>query len=153
MWRRVQRRMALVSAPTLADYVALLREQESEIDALYHDLLIRVTSFFRDPAAFTALQEKVFPALMKERRDGSPIRIWIAGCSTGEEVYSLAIVLVEFLGDRAGKTQIKILATDINETALERRAGRELYRQHRTRRLARAPAAVLHAGEREVSSQ
>ena len=91
-----------------------------EVSALYQDMLIRVTNFFRDPHAFEFLQQRVFPALIQDRPTDLPIRLWIAGCSTGEEVYSLAIALLETMGDKANTTPIKILASDINESALER---------------------------------
>src|SRR5690606_31331561 len=86
---------------------------------LYQDFLIRVTSFFRDPEVFEALRRGIFPALIRERPPEAPIRLWVAGCSTGEEVYSLAIALLESLGVAANVTPIKILATDVNEQALE----------------------------------
>jgi two-component system CheB/CheR fusion protein len=122
--RRIRRRMNLRGIERVADYFKLLQDDAGEAQALYQDLLIRVTSFFRDPDTFLALQSLVFPQLMHERRPDKPLRIWVAGCSTGEEVYSIAISFLEFLGDRAGSTPIKILATDISDTALEKaRAG------------------------------
>jgi two-component system CheB/CheR fusion protein len=124
MRRRIQRRMALVGASSLSDYIALLKDKPAEVTDLYRDFLIQVTSFFRDPEAFTALQQKVLPRIIRDRPPDSPLRIWVAGCSTGEEVYSLAIALMESLGDMAANTFVKILATDISEAALERaRAG------------------------------
>jgi two-component system CheB/CheR fusion protein len=123
--RRIQRRMTLSDVASVANYIALLEDKPTEIHALFQDLLIRVTSFFRDPSAFAALSHTVFPSLTQNREPGSPIRLWVAGCSTGEEVYSLAISLLEFLGDMVSNTPIKILATDVNEAALEHaRAGR-----------------------------
>ncbi|HVS37544.1 MAG TPA: chemotaxis protein CheB [Gemmataceae bacterium] len=122
--RRIRRRMALRGLEASADYLRLLQEDGAEKQNLYQDLLISVTRFFRDEEIFEALKKTVFPALVKERSPNSPIRIWTAGCSTGEEVYSLAIALLEFLGDRVVSFPIKILATDVNEQALERaRAG------------------------------
>ena len=122
--RRVRRRMALTGAGSFDDYIGLLEERLAEVQALHHDFLIRVTSFFRDPAVFAALTADVFPALVRDRPAGNPLRVWVAGCSTGEEVYSVAITLLESLGDLAGNTPVKILATDISEPALERaRAG------------------------------
>jgi two-component system CheB/CheR fusion protein len=122
--RRLLRRMALRSMEDVRDYLNLLREDPVELHNLYQDFLIRVTQFFRDPEAFEALKDKVFPALVRCRPTGQPIRIWSAGCSTGEEVYSLAIVLLEYLETQPEMLPIKILATDLNEAALEKaRAG------------------------------
>ena len=117
--RRIRRRMALCHVEDLGGYVETLEGDSSEVEALYHDFLIRVTSFFRDPEAFEALKQKVIPNLIRNRQPKVPIRIWSAGCATGEEVYSLAICLIEALGDMAGNTPIKILATDVNESYLE----------------------------------
>ena len=101
-----------------------MRGDDAEVQALYQDLLIRVTQFFRDAEAFEALKEQVFPAIVDGRSLASAVRIWVAGCSTGEEVYSLAISVLEYLEGRAADVGIKILATDLNENALEKaRAG------------------------------
>jgi two-component system, chemotaxis family, CheB/CheR fusion protein len=122
--RRILRRMALRGLENPLDYLRLLRDDAAELHNLYQDFLIRVTQFFRDSDAFDALKEQVFPAVVKGRAANSPIRIWVAGCSTGEEVYSLAIVLKEYLEAQAASIPIKILATDLNEQALEKaRAG------------------------------
>jgi two-component system CheB/CheR fusion protein len=122
--RRILRRMALSRLKSVEAYVQLLREKDAEIDALYHDLLITVTNFFRDPAMFTALTNKVLPALLKDRRSNDPLRIWIPCCATGEEAVSFAITLLEFLGDKALTIPVQIFATDLNERAIEKaRAG------------------------------
>jgi two-component system CheB/CheR fusion protein len=121
--RRIQRRMALRDCHNLDEYLRLLRKDHEELNHLYQDLLIRVTQFFRDPEAFEALKETVFPALVQDRPQNRPIRLWVVGCSTGEEVYSLAMTLLEFLNGRPAPQPIKILATDLNETALERARG------------------------------
>ena len=122
--RRIQRRMALRGLERMDAYVGLLKHDATELQHLYQDFLIRVTQFFRDPEAFEALKDKVFPAMVQGRAAGMPIRIWVVGCSTGEEVYSIAICLLEYLGGRPDEAGIKILATDINEAALDRaRAG------------------------------
>jgi two-component system, chemotaxis family, CheB/CheR fusion protein len=118
--RRIQRRMALRDCQSLRDYLRLLRQDREELNSLYQDLLIRVTQFFRDPEAFDALKLQVFPALVKGRSATRPLRIWVAGCSTGEEVYSLAIALLEFMDSLPQRLPIKILATDLNEAALEK---------------------------------
>jgi two-component system CheB/CheR fusion protein len=116
--RRIQRRLILHRMDRLEDYLAYAQEHPAELHALHRDLLINVTRFFRDPDAFEALTTAAFPAMMENRSADVPIRIWVPGCATGEEVYSLAIRLLEFLGDRAGDTAIKIFATDISEPAL-----------------------------------
>jgi two-component system CheB/CheR fusion protein len=122
--RRILRRMALRNLNEPRDYLEVLKADAAEVQNLFQDFLIRVTQFFRDPEAFTALKEKVFPALINDRPPGSVVRIWVAGCSTGEEVYSLAICLLEYLDTRHEAPAIKILATDLNEATLEKaRAG------------------------------
>lgn len=122
--RRILRRMALRSLQSPADYLAVLQTDAGEVQHLFQDFLIRVTQFFRDPEAFEVLKETVFPALVQGRPPGSVVRVWVAGCATGEEVYSLAMSLLEFLDGRAEGVGVKILATDLNEAALERaRAG------------------------------
>ncbi len=118
--RRIKRRMVLHQLEKMADYVMYLQKQPGELDALFQDLLINVTSFFRDPETFEALQREVFPTLMEKRSAEQPLRIWVPGCSTGEEVYSLAIALLEFLGDRAGNFPIQIFASDIDNKAIDK---------------------------------
>jgi two-component system CheB/CheR fusion protein len=112
--------MALRGLQKIEDYLAVLRDDPAERHNLYQDFLIRVTQFFRDHEAFEALKLKVFPTLANDRPANLPIRIWVPGCSTGEEVYSLAIALLEFLSDRTDPPTIKILATDLSEAALQR---------------------------------
>jgi two-component system CheB/CheR fusion protein len=122
--RRVLRRMALRNLKDPKEYLSTLRGEDAEVQSLYQDFLIRVTQFFRDPEAFEVLKACVFPAIVDGRPPGSPVRIWVAGCSTGEEVYSLAITLLEYLEGRTENVLIKILATDLNDLALEKaRAG------------------------------
>jgi two-component system CheB/CheR fusion protein len=122
--RRIQRRMALLGRENIVEYLAQVRDDSAELQHLFQDFLIRVTQFFREPDAFETLKERVFPQLIAGRPPDSPIRIWVAGCSTGEEVYSLAIVLVEYLSLFSRPHAIKILATDLNEAALDKaRAG------------------------------
>jgi two-component system CheB/CheR fusion protein len=119
--RRVARRMALHKIEQLRDYVALLQRDKSEVKALYQDLLINVTSFFRDAQAFEALKSVVYQELLKLRGSGSaPIRVWVPGCSTGEEAYSHAISLVEFLGEERAEVPIQIFGTDLSEGAIQR---------------------------------
>jgi two-component system, chemotaxis family, CheB/CheR fusion protein len=104
----------------LADYAQYLRENPAEIKALYQEILIHVTSFFRDPEAFQQLKKLAFPTIIHNKSAKIPIRIWVAGCSTGEEVYSIAICLLEFLSDRVPLPTIQIFATDISEAAIRK---------------------------------
>jgi two-component system, chemotaxis family, CheB/CheR fusion protein len=116
--RRIQRRLVLHRLDRLEDYVAFVREHPDELQDLHQDLLIHVTRFFRDPEVFEALASQVFPALVHDRPPEVPIRMWVPGCSSGEEVYSLGISLLEALGDRADSTPIKLFATDLSEPTL-----------------------------------
>jgi two-component system, chemotaxis family, CheB/CheR fusion protein len=117
--RRLQRRMVLHKLTSLDQYVKLLEENPAEVDQLYQDVLIHVTRFFREPDSFAALVEHVFPNLVEDRDHERPIRIWVPGCSTGEEPYSIAIALLEHLGDRAGSVSVQIFATDVSEMAID----------------------------------
>jgi two-component system, chemotaxis family, CheB/CheR fusion protein len=117
--RRILRRMVLYRLESIEDYVIYLREHPEEVQALYEDILIHVTSFFRDPISFEVLQAKVFPTIAN-KSPAVPIRIWVAGCSTGEEAYSIAICLLEFLDTQAIRPPIQIYATDISDWAIER---------------------------------
>jgi two-component system CheB/CheR fusion protein len=119
--RRVARRMALHKIESLAEYVRLLTKDRQELDALYQDLLINVTSFFRDPAAFEALKTVVYPELLKLRQNSAvPIRIWVPGCSTGEETYSHAITLMEYLAEERVEAAVQIFGTDLSDIAIQR---------------------------------
>ncbi len=118
--RRIKRRMVVHKLQELQDYLTLLESNPSELDQLYQDILIHVTGFFRDPQVFEALKATVFPILLKDRRADLPVRIWVPGCSTGEEAYSIGIALLEYLGDSAPTYEIQIFATDISESALEK---------------------------------
>ena len=116
--RRIQRRMVLLHIDNLAQYVTYLSDHQDEVDALYQDVLIGVTSFFRDPSTFQTLEHEIMPRLMAAKATGSPIRVWVPGCSTGEEVYSLAICLLEFLTARSLPTSIQMFGTDLNAKAI-----------------------------------
>lgn len=118
--RRILRRMVLYQIERLEDYVTYLENHPAEVQALYEDVLINVTSFMRDPEAFDALKSKVFPIITKDKSAALPIRIWVAGCATGEEAYSIAICLLEFLETQPIKPPIQIYATDISESAIEK---------------------------------
>ncbi len=118
--RRIMRRMALNKLKNLEEYAQLLKENKQEVDALYQDLLITVTDFFRDAQMYQALTAKVLPSLLKGRKSSDPIRVWIPGCATGEEAVSFAIILLEYLGEKALTTPMQIFATDLNEKAIEK---------------------------------
>jgi two-component system CheB/CheR fusion protein len=118
--RRIARRMALHRIEQLSDYLDLLRNDRNEQDTLFQDLLIPVTSFFRDPKTFETLSENIFPAIFKNKSTDEPARFWIAGCSTGEEVYSIAICLHEFLGNTFSGRRIQIFASDISGIAVKK---------------------------------
>jgi len=122
--RRITRRMFLRKIDKLEAYLQYLRRHRDEVEALFNDVLINVTSFFREPDSFEALKTVAFPAIMAQKDANVPIRIWVPGCSTGEEVYSIAIILLESLGEKAPNTQIQIFATDLSEGIISKaRAG------------------------------
>jgi two-component system CheB/CheR fusion protein len=122
--RRILRRMVLKKFDSLPNYLAYIQQNPGELDALFQDLLINVTSFFRDAQLFRALNRSVFPKILKKRGTREPVRVWVPGCSTGEEVYSLAISFFELeRKDHSSKT-IQIFGTDVSEGVLARaRAG------------------------------
>jgi two-component system CheB/CheR fusion protein len=123
--RRLQRRMALQKLTQLSQYVRFLQETPAEVLRLYQDVLIHVTRFFREPESFDALREHVFPQIVANRRGDAPIRVWVCGCATGEEAYSVAIALLEFMGEPSRAVPIQIFATDVSENAIEHaRVGR-----------------------------
>lgn len=117
--RRIARRMALLRIEKPQDYVTYLQENPAEAQSLYQDILIKVTEFFRDPGAFEALKQEVFPQIVESRSPEAPIRVWVPGCATGEEAYSITISLLEFLENVAVRHPIQIFATDISEADLE----------------------------------
>ncbi|NKE47771.1 PAS domain-containing protein [Roseomonas frigidaquae] len=117
-FRRVQRRIHVLRLPGLDAYTARLRVDAEEARHLFQDLLIGVTSFFRDPDAFSALGDNVIPQLFKDRGPEEVVRVWVPGCATGEEAYSLAILLREQMEAHPGGPRAQIFATDIDEAAL-----------------------------------
>ncbi len=120
--RRIERRMGLHQIDKLPNYVRFLRENPKELDLLFKELLIGVTSFFRDPPAWDHLKAKVLPALLAAHPDGGTIRAWVPGCSTGEEAYSLAMVLKEVIDERKDSPalNVQVFATDLDREAIER---------------------------------
>ena len=118
--RRIHRRMVLRKIDSLKEYSALLRAEVPEVKELFSDILIHVTGFFRDLGVFQALKKKLFPRIIKNKPPDEPIRIWVPGCSTGEEVYSIAITLTELMSERKLDNPVHIFGTDIHDTALEK---------------------------------
>jgi two-component system CheB/CheR fusion protein len=116
--RRIEHRMAALHIERLVDYANYLGTRQEEVEALYQDVLIHVTSFFRDPETFDSLRRLAFPEMVKHHSPGNALRVWVPGCSTGEEAYSLAICLLEFLEERSLTLPIQIFATDINPRTL-----------------------------------
>ena len=125
--RRIERRVQLARADDLDEYVDRLSRERDELDVLYRDLLIGVTRFFRNEEAFALLEERVLPELVQRVPRGTPFRVWVAACATGEEVYSLAILLHE-LTRKIGDRPVKIFATDVHRGSLEV-ATRALYEE------------------------
>jgi two-component system CheB/CheR fusion protein len=119
--RRIERRLALARSQNIDEYLARLQSERAELDALYHDLLIGVTRFFRDPEAFELLEQRILPELMTREPRTAPLRLWVAGCATGEEAYSLAIILQDLMA-RYGERPVKIFATDVHRMSLDRAA-------------------------------
>jgi two-component system, chemotaxis family, CheB/CheR fusion protein len=117
--RRLGRRMALRHVDDLQAYLGLLQAEPGEVRSLYEDALIHVTSFFRDAELFESLATRVFPQILKGKADGAPIRLWVTGCSTGEEVYSLGIALLEYMAG-SHNHPIQIFGSDVSEKAIEK---------------------------------
>lgn len=119
--RRIARRMVVQKKKHLKEYLAYLEVNPDEIKSLFTDILINVTEFFRNPKAFAQLKPKILSEIMEKREPNSPIRIWVIGCSTGEEAYSVAISLLEFIGESESMKQpIQVFATDISELAIQK---------------------------------
>jgi two-component system, chemotaxis family, CheB/CheR fusion protein len=118
--RRIHRRMALHRLERIKQYATFVRNTPREIQELFNDLLINVTRFFRDDRAFVALKKKFVPALLKAKGRRGDFRAWVPGCATGEEVYSLAITILEALGPATASMRVQIFGTDLSESAIER---------------------------------
>jgi two-component system, chemotaxis family, CheB/CheR fusion protein len=117
--RRILRRMVLHKLETVGSYLKCLEADPSEVEALYRDLLINVTSFFREPDTFEYLKSDVIPDILLHRRGDMPIRVWVPGCATGEEAYSIAILLLESRQSPAGTPPVQIFASDISKQAIQ----------------------------------
>ena len=122
--------MAIKNIKSVDEYVHYLEQKPAEVEALFHDLLIGVTSFFRNPAAFEALQKKVIPHLFTGKHPDSAIRIWVPGCSTGEEAYSIGILLQEQMEMLKQIFKVQIFATDIDRKAIEKARSGVFPRHH-----------------------
>ncbi len=116
--RRIMRRFALSNKPTLNQYVTLLNSDKNELENLFRDVLIPVTSFFRDAKIFATIKEQILPSLILENSSSLPVRVWIAGCSTGEEAYSLAILIQDYLEKIGSKRTIQIFASDLSSNSI-----------------------------------
>jgi two-component system, chemotaxis family, CheB/CheR fusion protein len=118
--RRLRRRMVMHKIEALEEYVDFLQGNRDEVMALYEDLLINVTEFFRDPKTFEFLRSDIFPELLKDRAPDAPIRVWVAGCSTGEEAYSLAMSLLDYLDEQHANNPVQMFGTDLSEVAISK---------------------------------
>ena len=118
--RRIERRMALHRIERLGHYAKFLNNNATEISELFNDLLINVTRFFRDENVFKVLRKRFIPALIKQKHGKGDLRLWVPGCATGEEVYSLAICILETLGSDMAKVRMQIFGTDLSESAIDR---------------------------------
>ncbi len=119
LFHRIARRMHVLRIGALIEYEAVLKREPEQIDLLLEDMLIGVTHFFRDPEAFGALEQAVIPGLFEDKTPADQVRVWVAGCSTGEEAYSIAIPLAEHAARLANPPRLQIFATDIDQRALE----------------------------------
>ncbi|MEI9976221.1 MAG: CheR family methyltransferase [Ignavibacteriota bacterium] len=149
--RRIKRRMTLRGFATLEAYTRDLEQNREEANALCENCFITVTAFFREPAVFEELKRMVFPALVENRSPEDPIRIWVPGCATGEEAYSIAISLKEFLSETKLSFPIEIFATDLSETAIEKAPRRHVHGWNVGARLGAAAGALLSALGARVS--
>ena len=127
--RRIKRRLVVHRLETIREYLEYVREHPAEVDELFRDILIHVTGFFRDPGVFEALKRIVLPEILRGRkRERGAVRVWVPGCSTGEEVYSIAMLLLEYLWEQARQdpsnyvsaTEIQLFGTDVSDSPIER---------------------------------
>jgi two-component system CheB/CheR fusion protein len=148
--RRIERRMTMNQLHDLRDYVRFMESYASEVVALYRELLIGVTSFFRDREVFDELEINHLPRLF-ERAETPEIRFWVAGCSTGEEAYTLAMLSREVLERLEKRIEVKIFATDLDRDAILRASGGRLSREHRRRPAAGLLTKYFHLQGRPLS--
>ena len=119
LWRRIRRRLGIVNVPDIDAYIQALRGSPRELSALHKDLLIGVTSFFRDPEAFGVLSREIIAPMIQRASDSDSIRIWAAACATGEEVYSIAMLVREQLALHDKRPEVQIFATDVDKESIE----------------------------------
>lgn len=117
--RRISRRMLFEGSESMQSYLETLRNDPAKVEALYRDVLVNMTRFFRDPAVLDALKQQVFPRILKRKESEEPFRIWVPGCSKGQEAYSIAMTLVEFLENADSSVEIQMFASDVNELDVE----------------------------------
>src|SRR5215216_6787806 len=118
--RRIVRRMILHKMDNLKDYVTHLKQHSNEVQQLYQDLLINVTAFFRDAETYQYLKKALLPKIIKAKTPADPIRIWVPACSTGQEAYSIAMLLMEVLGDKTDTSSVQVFATDLSDVAINK---------------------------------
>jgi two-component system CheB/CheR fusion protein len=116
--RRIQRRMQILQVDQASDFINVLKREPKELELLFHDILIGVTEFFRDPAAFSTLEEKIIPKLLENKGADSQVRIWVIACATGQEAYSIAMLMAEALETQSSVPRVIIFATDIDDSAV-----------------------------------
>ena len=117
--RRIERRMNVHQIENVRQYLRFVQANPSELDTLFQELIIGVTNFFRDPQAFEVLVQKGLPSLVEGKPEDATLRLWVAGCSTGEEAYSLAILLKEYLTQKKLRFTVQIFASDLDSKAVE----------------------------------
>lgn len=118
--RRVERRISLNHHDDLMTYIHVLQEDQEEMDALYRDVMVDVTSFFRDPEAFKILETELIPQIIQKKQDGDSARFWVAGCASGEEAYSLAMLFLEEIERQGKQVSLKVFATDAHKNSITR---------------------------------
>ncbi len=116
--RRIERRMLLQGIEGLDDYLRLLQAETSELQNLSRDVLISVTAFFREPECFDTIKRQILPEIFRKRTGNAPVRMWVPGCASGEEAYSLAIIIAEFASEQGIEVPTQIFATDLNEQSI-----------------------------------
>ena len=151
--RRILRRLALRNIDGLDEYASRLENDAEELSSLQRDLLISVTSFFRDPGSFESLKTLVYPRLLLGRPAHAPIRVWVPGCATGEEAFSIAITLSEYLNETGASFPVQIFASDISEQAIERARAWPISGKHCSGHVRGTPEPIFHQGGRPLPDQ
>ncbi len=146
--RRLQRRMAVQHLTSVADYIRLCQNDPKELAALHSDLLINVTAFFRDREPFDVLKTECLSRILEQKKDGDTVRIWVPGCASGEETYSIAICLLELLDESQRNIKVQLFGTDVDAEAVKQARRGSYLPNNRSRRLRRTPATFLPQGRR-----